>query len=108
MLAGLSAALGAGLLWGLVFLTPLVLHDYPGFMLAVGRYLAFGVLALGLACFDRKALARLERADWIEAGKLALIGNLFLLLWALVYCNAVCPMADVPFPRAVIHPPSTS
>ncbi len=77
MLAGLSAALGAGLLWGLVFLTPLVLHDYPGFMLAVGRYLAFGVLALGLACFDRKALARLERADWIEAGKLALIGNLF-------------------------------
>ena len=40
MFAGLSAALGAGLLWGLVFLPPLVLHDYPGFMLAVGRYLA--------------------------------------------------------------------
>ncbi len=47
MLAGLSAALGAGLLWGLVFLTPLLLADYPPFMLAIGRYLAFGVLALG-------------------------------------------------------------
>ena len=71
MLAGLSAALGAGLLWGLVFLTPLVLHDYPGFMLAVGRYLAFGVLAVGLAWFDRSALAQLDRADWIEAAKVA-------------------------------------
>ena len=27
MLAGLSAALGAGLLWGLVFLTPLLLEQ---------------------------------------------------------------------------------
>ncbi|HRG56188.1 MAG TPA: hypothetical protein PLG56_09130 [Lacunisphaera sp.] len=76
MLAGLSAALGAGLLWGLVFLTPLLLADYPPFMLAIGRYLAFGVLALGLAWFDRAALARLTRANWIEAVKLALIGNL--------------------------------
>lgn len=74
--AGLVAALGAGLLWGLVFLAPLVLGDYPGFMLAVGRYLAFGLLALGLAWFDRHALAQLRRADWIEAAKLALIGNL--------------------------------
>ena len=76
MASGLIAALGAGLLWGLVFLAPLVLDDYPGFMLAVGRYLAFGLLALGLAWFDRRALAQLRRADWIEAAKLALIGNL--------------------------------
>ena len=76
MASGLIAALGAGLLWGLVFLAPLVLGDYPGLMLAVGRYLAFGLLALGLAWFDRRALAKLSRADWMEAAKLALIGNL--------------------------------
>ena len=76
MASGLIAALGAGLLWGLVFLAPLVLGDYPGLMLAVGRYLAFGLLALGLAWFDRRALAQLSRADWMEAAKLALIGNL--------------------------------
>lgn len=76
MIAGLLSALGAGLLWGLVFVTPLVLHDYPGLMLSIGRYLAFGVLALGLAWFDRRALAELTRADWTEAFKLALIGNL--------------------------------
>ena len=76
MAPGVIAALGAGLLWGLVFLAPLMLGDYPGLILAVGRYLAFGLLALGLAWFDRRALAQLSRADWIEAAKLALIGNL--------------------------------
>ncbi len=98
MLAGLSAALGAGLLWGLVFLTPLVLHDYPGFMLAVGRYLAFGLLALGLAWFDRAALARLERADWIEAAKLALIGN---LLYYATLASAI-QLAGAPVPTLII------
>ncbi|MBP7466749.1 MAG: EamA family transporter, partial [Thauera sp.] len=98
MFAGLSAALGAGLLWGLVFLTPLVLHDYPGFMLAVGRYLAFGVLALGLAWFDRKALAQLERADWIEAAKLALIGNLF---YYATLASAI-QLAGAPVPTLII------
>ena len=52
LFAGLLAALGAGLLWGLVFVTPLVLGDYPGTILAVGRYLAFGLLALGLGWLD--------------------------------------------------------
>lgn len=98
MFAGLSAALGAGLLWGLVFLTPLVLHDYPGFMLAVGRYLAFGVLALGLAWFDRRALARLDRADWIEATKLALIGN---LLYYATLASAI-QFAGAPVPTLII------
>ncbi len=98
MLAGLSAALGAGLLWGLVFLTPLVLHDYPGFMLAVGRYLAFGVLALGLAWFDRRTLARLDRADWIEAAKLALIGN---LLYYATLASAI-QLAGAPVPTLII------
>ncbi|ENO77829.1 DMT family transporter [Thauera sp. 63] len=98
MLAGLVAALGAGLLWGLVFLTPLVLGDYPGFMLAVGRYLAFGLLALGLAWFDRRALAQLDRADWIEAAKLALIGN---LLYYATLASAI-QLAGAPLPTLII------
>lgn len=98
MLAGLSAALGAGLLWGLVFLTPLVLADYPGFMLAVGRYLAFGLLALGLAWFDRSALSRLTRADWVEAAKLALIGN--LLYYATL--SSAIQLAGAPVPTLII------
>lgn len=74
--AGILSALGAGLLWGLVFVAPVLLPDYPATVLSVGRYLAFGVLALPLALLDLRAIKTLTRADWIEATKLSLVGNL--------------------------------
>lgn len=98
MIAGLSAALGAGLLWGLVFVTPLILDDYPGFALAIGRYLAFGLLALGLAWLDRRRLAQLSHADWIEALKLALVGN---LLYYASLASAI-QLAGGPMPTLII------
>ena len=98
MISGLLSALGAGLLWGLVFVTPLVLDDYPGLMLSIGRYIAFGLLALGLAWFDRRALARLGRADWIEAFKLAAIGN---LLYYTTLSSAI-QLAGAPLPTLMI------
>ena len=98
MATGLIAALGAGLLWGLVFLAPLVLGDYPGFMLAVGRYLAFGMLALALAWFDRRTLGQLSRADWLEATRLALFGN---LLYYATLASAI-QLAGAPLPTLII------
>jgi drug/metabolite transporter (DMT)-like permease len=98
MLAGLSAALGAGLLWGLVFIVPLILPDYNGAMLAVGRYLAFGVLALALARVDGAALKRLSRRDWIDAAKLALVGN---LLYYAALASAI-QLAGAPVPTLII------
>jgi drug/metabolite transporter (DMT)-like permease len=98
MLAGVLAALGAGSMWGLIFIVPLVLWDYPPVVLAFGRYAAFGLLALALAWFDRRALARLTRADWIEAAKLALVGNL------LYYSTlaAAIQLAGAPVPTLLI------
>ena len=52
-------ALGAGLLWGLVFVAPLMLRDYPGMVLSFGRYIAFGLIALVPAWFDRSSMRRL-------------------------------------------------
>ncbi|MDT3671991.1 MAG: DMT family transporter [Aromatoleum sp.] len=98
MLAGLLAALGAGLLWGLVFVVPLMLAEYPGVVLAFGRYVAFGVLAVGLAWVDRAALARLTRADWIEAAKLALVGN---LIYYSTLASAI-QLAGAPVPTLMI------
>lgn len=98
MLAGLLAALGAGLLWGLVFVVPLMLAEYPGIVLAFGRYIAFGVLAVGLAWIDRAALARLTRADWIEATKLALVGN---LIYYTTLASAI-QLAGAPVPTLMI------
>jgi len=95
---GTAFALAAGLMWGLVFVTPLLLPDYPAALLSVGRYLAFGLIALPLALADRRNLARLAAADWREALKLSAIGN---LLYYLMLASAI-QRAGVPLPTMII------
>ena len=80
MLIGIVYALVAGMLWGLVFAAPLMLPDYPAAILSVGRYLAFGLIALPLGWMDRRTLSTLNRNDWLEAIKLSAIGNLLYYL----------------------------
>lgn len=76
MLAGVLFALAAGLMWGLIFVGPLLVPDYPGALQSAGRYVAFGLIALPLAWHDRRRLRQLLPADWREALKLSLVGNL--------------------------------
>ncbi|WP_075182915.1 DMT family transporter [Pantoea sp. 1.19] len=76
MLSGVLFALVAGLMWGLIFVGPVVIPDYPAALQSAGRYVAFGLIALPLAWFDRRRLRTLVRADWVEAVKQTLIGNL--------------------------------
>ncbi|WP_374509831.1 DMT family transporter [Niveibacterium sp.] len=96
--SGVACALGAGLLWGLVFVAPRMLPDYPPTLLAFGRYLAFGLIALPLAWRDRAALARLRAADWRMALELALSGN---ILYYLCLASAI-QLADAPLPTLII------
>ncbi|AMO98463.1 inner membrane protein ytfF [Collimonas arenae] len=98
MLTGLLCALGAGLMWGLVFIAPLMLPDYPGIMLSFGRYVAFGLIALVPALLDRKRVAVLTKADWRAALKLSLIGN---LLYYAALATAI-QLADAPLPTMLI------
>ena len=98
MLAGTALALLAGLLWGLVFIVPVLLPDYPPAMLSAGRYLAFGLIALPLAWIDRVRLSLLGRSDWMEAGRLALVGN--LLYYACL--AAAIQRAGAPLPTMII------
>lgn len=95
---GVAFALAAGLMWGLVFVGPLLLPEYPAALQSFGRYLAFGLIALPLAWFDRRELARLTRADWREALKLAAIGN---LLYYLCLASAI-QRAGGPLPTMLI------
>ncbi|HEY9067618.1 MAG TPA: DMT family transporter [Burkholderiaceae bacterium] len=81
LVSGILFALAAGLMWGLVFVGPLLLPEYPAALQSFGRYLAFGLIALPLAWFDRAKLKELSRADWIEALKLALVGNIVYYLF---------------------------
>jgi drug/metabolite transporter (DMT)-like permease len=80
MWIGTLFALAAGLVWGLVFVAPLLLPAYPAVLLSCARYLAFGLIALPLAWFDRVRIAELTRADWLEAFKLSAVGNLLYYL----------------------------
>ncbi len=98
MLIGTLFALVAGCLWGLVFIVPLLLPEYPPALLSVGRYLAFGLIALPLAWIDRDRLRLLTRADWIEAVKLAAVGNLLYYL----FLAAAIQRAGAPLPTMVI------
>lgn len=86
MFAGVLFALAAGLMWGLIFVGPVLVPDYPGALQSVARYLAFGLIALPLAWQDWKRLRLLSRSDWTEALKLALVGN---LLYYTFLANAI-------------------
>ncbi|KFC84169.1 DMT family transporter [Buttiauxella agrestis] len=76
MLTGVLYALLAGLMWGLIFVGPLIVPDYPAAMQSTGRYLALGFIALPLAWFGRQRLRQLKREDWFTALKLSTVGNL--------------------------------
>jgi drug/metabolite transporter (DMT)-like permease len=98
MWIGTLYALAAGLMWGFVFVAPLLLPDYPAALLSFGRYLAFGLIALPLAWLDRRRLRALTRSDWWAALELALIGNIvyYLLL------SAAIQRAGGPLPTMII------
>ena len=98
LVTGTLFALAAGLMWGLVFVAPLMLHQYPAALLTFGRYLAFGLIALPLAWLDRKRMRELTRDDWMEALRLALVGNViyYLLL------SAAIQRAGGPLPTMII------
>ena len=85
-------------MWGLVFIVPLLLPQYPAVLLSVARYLAFGLIALPLAWLDRTRLAELTRADWLEALKLSAVGN---LLYYLCLAAAI-QRAGAPLPTMLI------
>ncbi|MES2049477.1 MAG: DMT family transporter [Pseudomonadota bacterium] len=98
MLSGIIAALAAGLVWGLVFIAPLLLPEYPGAILSFGRYAAFGLIALIPAWFDRRRIASLKRADWIVAIKLSTVGNIFYY----ATLSTAIQLADAPLPTMLI------
>lgn len=98
LIRGVAYALAAGLMWGLVFVAPALLPDYPPAALAFGRYIAFGCVALLLAWPDRSRLAALRRADWVEAFKLSLVGNILYYL----FLSAGIQAAGVPLASVLI------
>lgn len=76
MISGVSYALLAGLMWGLIFVGPLIVPEYPAVLQSMGRYLALGLIALPIAWLGRVRLRQLTRKDWVTALTLTMMGNL--------------------------------
>lgn len=75
-LTGVACGMGAGALWGLVFLAPELARSFPPITLTVGRYLAYGLIAAALVAPRlRTLLPRLGRREWLALVWLSLAGN---------------------------------
>ena len=98
LFSGVLFALAAGLMWGLVFVGPLLLPEYPATLQSFGRYLAFGLIALPLAWFDRDKLRAMSRSDWLEALRLAFVGNIVYYL----FLASAIQRAGGPLPTMII------
>ncbi|WP_333894904.1 DMT family transporter [Atlantibacter hermannii] len=76
MFTGVVFALAAGLMWGLIFVGPLIVPEYPAVLQSTGRYLALGLIAIPVAWLGRRRLLQLSSRDWWTALCLSAVGNL--------------------------------
>ena len=57
MISGVLYALLAGLMWGLIFVGPLLVPEYPAVLQSMGRYLALGLIAVLAGHYLAKMIA---------------------------------------------------
>jgi drug/metabolite transporter (DMT)-like permease len=75
-LIGIGCGIGAGALWGLVFLAPVLTRAFPPLTLAAGRYLAYGLIAACLIAPKLQTLLpTIGRREWLALAWLSLTGN---------------------------------
>ncbi|ATE55469.1 EamA family transporter [Actinosynnema pretiosum] len=92
ILVGVLSGVGANLLWGLAFLMPVLLPDSDSVALALGRYLVYGLVSVGIALATRGAGMRgLDRGVWLTAALFAFAGHLgyyFFLVQGITHTGA--------------------
>lgn len=85
MWTGVMSGLAAGALWGMVFLVPELLPAFSPLELAVGRYVAYGAIALGIALPQLKRLfSKLDASDYAAMFRQALSGNIIYYMFLAV------------------------
>ncbi|MFT8933263.1 MAG: DMT family transporter [Acetobacter syzygii] len=73
---GTLCGMGAGALWGLVFLAPELVRDFTPLELAIGRFLAYGIIAFVIIIPRWSILtSNLNKQDWRVLFWLSLFGN---------------------------------
>lgn len=94
---GIACGVAAGALWGAVFIAPELTPGFTALELSVGRYLAYGAIALLLALPRWRAITgRLTRADWMALAWLGLAGNIVYYIF-LAYAVRLAGAAPASF-----------
>ncbi|MET0329423.1 MAG: DMT family transporter [Luteimonas sp.] len=91
-IVGVACGIGAGALWGLVFLAPELVREFAPLQLTIGRYLFYGLFsAVLIAPLWRGLRRQLSRRDWGTLVWLALSGNLlyYVLLSSAVQLGGI-------------------
>ena len=91
-LTGIACGMGAGALWGLVFLAPALIRSFNPLELTIGRYLSYGLISVVLIAPRWKSLQPLiGRREWLALAWLALAGNTlyYLLLSSAVQSGGI-------------------
>ena len=79
--------MGAGALWGVVFLAPELVRAFSALQLTIGRYLSYGLLSAILIAPRWRELTRLlTLREWLALTWLSLVGN---TLYYILLSNAV-------------------
>ena len=90
--AGIACGIGAGALWGLVFLAPELVREFTPLQMTIGRYLCYGLIAAVLVAPRwRPLFAGIPRRQWWNLAWLALAGNIvyYLLLSSAVQSGGI-------------------
>ncbi len=91
-LTGIACGMGAGALWGLVFLAPELVREFGPLQLSIGRYLCYGLIAAALIAPRWRSLTTfIGRRQWLSLIWLAFAGNTlyYILLSAAVQVGGI-------------------
>ena len=88
MFVGFLYGLAATMIWGSVYVIPLLVPECSPILVALSRYTIFGLFSLGLFVKERHQARHLRRDDLLLASALGVVGNL-LYYWLLAVTAAV-------------------
>ncbi len=94
--AGVSAGTTAGLIWGLAFLVPVLLHGWSAVAVTAGRYLAYGAVSVVFFAVGGRGMREVTRRHWRTALQFAITGNVgYYLLLVLGIELIGAPITDI-------------
>src|SRR5215470_10359812 len=94
--AGMAAGVSASLVWGTVFLVPVLLGGWNPVVVTLGRYLVCGLLSAFLFALGGRTLRRVLREHWRAALAFAVAGNAgYYLLLVIGISAAGAPLTDM-------------